>query len=538
MVESYLREDSPWTIGGLLHERAERLGSRVAIEVAGEERTYGALERESARLAAGFAALGVVHGDRIALLLRNSVENVDCWFAIVRLGAVEVPINSANRGHLLRYIIQHSGSRVLVVEEDLVDQVLPLLPELPELRHLVIRQVTPGPPGLGRVGPVVHSLRDLYIDGPALGNRVSPEDLAVILYTSGTTGPSKGVMLSHRANLVAVRHNVWLGGYSESDVLFTVFPLFHINAKYTSVLASIEAGARLLMETRFSASSFIETCRERGITAFNYMGALLTMLMKQPERPDDADNPVRVAFGAPAPVEIWEPFERRFGVTLLEVYGMTETSTSLMNTVSSRQVGSAGRPVQHFEVEIHDEEDRRCPPGVPGEIVVRPRLPDVMFRGYFGMPDETIAAFRNLWFHTGDRGVADAEGWFVFIDRMKDCIRRRGENISSFEVEQVVNTHEAVLESAAFGVPSELTEEEVMVAVVLRPGSSLDPVDLIAHCREGMAHFAVPRYVRLMEELPKTPSQRVQKYLLRQEGLTADTWDREPDADRAGSEAG
>ncbi len=538
MGDAYLRDDAPWTIAGLLHDRADRLGARVAMEVAGEERSYEALESESGRLAAGFAALGVARGDRVALLLRNSVENVDCWFAIVRLGAVEVPINSANRGHLLRYIIQHSGACVVVVEEDLVEQVLPLLPDLPELKHVVIRQVAPGTPHLGRVGPVVHSLRDLYVDGPAVRDRVSPDDLAVILYTSGTTGPSKGVMLSHRANLVAVRHNVWLGGYSESDVLFTVFPLFHINAKYTSVLASIEAGARLLMETQFSASSFIDTCRERGITAFNYMGALLTMLMKQPERSDDAENPVRVAFGAPAPVELWEPFERRFGVTLLEVYGMTETSTSLMNTVTSRRVGSAGRPVQHFEVEIHDEEDRRCPPGLPGEIVVRPRLPDVMFRGYFGMPDATLTAFRNLWFHTGDRGVMDADGWFFFIDRMKDCIRRRGENISSFEVEQVVNTHEAVLESAAFGVPSELTEEEVMVAVVLRPGRSLDLADLIAHCREGMAHFAVPRYLRLMDELPKTPSQRVQKYLLRQEGLTSDTWDRESDADRAGAAAG
>lgn len=304
------------------------------------------------------------------------------------------------------------------------------------------------------------------------------------------------------------------------------------------MLASIEARAQLLMDTKFSASSFIETCRTRGITAFNYMGALLTMLMKQAELPDDADNPVRVAFGAPAPVEIWEPFERRFGITLLEVYGMTETSTSLMNTVASRRVGSAGRPVQHFEVAIHDEQDRPCPPGVPGEIVVRPRMPDVMFRGYFGMPDATLEAFRNLWFHTGDWGRMDADRWFYFIDRMKDCIRRRGENISSFEVEQVVNTHEAVLESAAFGVPSEMTEEEVMVAVVLRPDSTLDHADLIAHCREGMAHFAVPRYVRFMQELPKTPSQRVQKYLLRQQGLTLDTLDREAGAERARSVAG
>lgn len=227
----YLLPDDPWTIGSLLLDRADRCGSKTAIEIAGEERTYGDLERQSARLAAGFAALGVSHGDRVALLLRNSVENVDCWFAVVRIGAVEVPINSANRGHLLQYIIQQSGSRVLVVEEDLVANVLPLLSALPALEHVVVRRSTAVSHEPGRTRVIFHSLDDLYLDEHGVTDRDSPDDLAVILYTSGTTGPSKGVMLSHRANLAAVRHNVWLAGYSACDVLFTVFPLFHINAK-------------------------------------------------------------------------------------------------------------------------------------------------------------------------------------------------------------------------------------------------------------------------------------------------------------------
>jgi carnitine-CoA ligase len=198
-----------------------------------------------------------------------------------------------------------------------------------------------------------------------------------------------------------------------------------------------------------------------------------------------------------------------------------------MNTLDDTRLGSAGKPVAHFQVEIHDENDQPCPPGVPGEIVVRPNFPDVMIREYFGMPDASLAAFRNLWFHTGDRGRTDEDGYFYFIDRMKDAIRRRGENISSFEVERVVNTHDAVLESAAYGVPSDLSEEEVMIAVVVKPDRELDPVDLLDHCQDQMAYFAVPRYVRFVEELPKTPSQRIQKYKLREDGVTGDTWDRD-----------
>jgi crotonobetaine/carnitine-CoA ligase len=348
----------------------------------------------------------------------------------------------------------------------------------------------------------------------------------VLLYTSGTTGPSKGVVLPHTANLTSARHTVWLCRYTADDRLYTVFPLFHINAKYTSTLAAMAAGASLVMDTRFSASGFWDIVRREGITAFNYQGALLTMLMKQPPRPDDADNSVRVAFGAPAPVEIWRDFERRFGLRLVEVYGMTETATSLANTLDDTRVGSCGKPVDHFEVEVHDERGYRCPPGVAGEIVVRPRWPDVMIREYYGMPEATLAAFRNLWFHTGDRARVDDDGYVYFVDRMKDAIRRRGENISSFEVERVVNTHHAVLESAAFGVPSELAEEEVMIVVVHRPGADVEAEALLDFCAERMAHFAVPRYVRFLDALPKTPSQRIQKYKLREEGVTADTWDR------------
>jgi crotonobetaine/carnitine-CoA ligase len=257
------------------------------------------------------------------------------------------------------------------------------------------------------------------------------------------------------------------------------------------------------------------------------MGALVLMLFKQPERDDDADNPVRCAYGAPAPVAVLERFERRFGVELIEVYGSTELGACLQNRRGDRRIGSCGREAPHFIVEIHDEDDNPVGPGIEGEIVVRSREPHVMVEEYFGAPEETLVAFRNLWFHTGDRGRTDEDGWFYYIDRLKDAIRRRGENISSWEVEQVVNDHEAVAESAAIGIPSDLTEEEVMVVVVLQDDAVLPHEALLDFCQERLPHFAVPRYVRFTGELPKNHAQRIQKQELRAEAVTVDTWDRE-----------
>jgi crotonobetaine/carnitine-CoA ligase len=520
--------DAPWVVGDFLREKGRRNGDKVAVEVAGATRTYAELDRCSDRIAAGLHRLGLSRGDRACLMMDNSAENLDTWFGMCKAGIVEVPINTANRGYLLQYIVAQSDARAIVCDEAYLPRLAQVADELPLLEHVVVRRTSTGPLEAQLPSRIArHDLADLALDEEPPRPDLTPADTAVILYTSGTTGASKGVALPHAMNLITARHVAWLARYTSEDLLYTVFPLFHINAKYTSVMAAMAADASLVMDTRFSASGFFDTCRSRGITAFNYQGALLTMLMKQPERDDDADNPVRVAFGAPAPVEIWEAFEARFGLRLIEVYGMTETATSLQNTLDDTRIGSCGKPVPHFEVEIHDEHDQPCPPGVPGEIVVRPRYPDVMIREYHGMPDVTLHAFRNLWFHTGDRAKSDDDGYVYFLDRMKDAIRRRGENISSFEVERVINTHDAVLESAAYGVPSELAEEEVMTAVVVKPGRELSGVELLDFCQERMAHFAVPRYVRFVPELPKTPSQRIQKYKLRDEAVTADTWDRD-----------
>jgi carnitine-CoA ligase len=316
-------------------------------------------------------------------------------------------------------------------------------------------------------------------------------------------------------------------GYTAADRLYSVFPLFHSNARYCSVMAAIEAGADLVMDVKFSASRFWDICREHGVTAFNYQGAMMRILFNQPPRPDDADNPVRLAFGAPCPPEIFTAFERRFGLELTEIYGSTEVSIVTDMPPSDRRVGTAGNESVNYEVAVVDEHDEPVPAGVAGEIVARPKKPGWMFDGYHAMPQATADSWRNLWFHTGDRGLLDEDGYLVFLDRLKDTIRRRGENISSWELECVVAEHPAVGQAAAYGVPSELSEEEVMLAVVPAAGRHVDPTDLVQHCARTLTGFAVPRYVRVMTELPMTPSQRVEKYKLRADGVTPDTWDRE-----------
>ena len=526
--------DEPATIGPWLRACAERHGEREAIEVMGTAKSYAALDGDADRLAGGLAAeVGLRAGDRAAVIMRNSLACIDAWFAMTRAGIVDVPVNVAQRGDGLSYVLGQSRSQAVVCDVEFADRLAEVMPQLPELRHVILHRPEGAEPGAPSFGPgvVVHELPSLYSEAPPRLPALEPSDTAVILYTSGTTGPPKGAMLSHGANLTLTRQTRWLMGYGPADVLYTAFPLFHINARYTTVTVAMEAGARCVLEQRFSASEFWDTCRAKGVTAFNYMGALLMMLWKQPARPDDADHAVRRGFGAPCPPDIWEPFEARFDIRLTEVYGSTEVPIVTQNGIAAvdladRRIGTAGRPSGLYDMRIVDESDNEVPPGVPGEIVVRARPNLATFSGYYDMSEATAESWRGGWFHTGDRGVVDADGYLTFIDRVKDCVRRRGENISSYEVEQSIARHPAVLEAAVVGVPSELSEEEVLACVVLKPGRTLGAGELIEHCEGRMAHFAVPRYLRWMDELPRNASERVQKFELRAEGLTADTWDR------------
>jgi crotonobetaine/carnitine-CoA ligase len=514
-----------WTMGAIVSARAAAQPTRRAVQFESVAVTYGEWDALGNQVANALLASGLEPHSRIAVMLTNQPEFLAAWLGVAKAGLIEVPVNTAYKGDLLAYLLEHAQCEALIIDARWTDRVAAVLDELEYLKTVIV--VGGEPADLGRLRTVSWSDFVTGATTNAPDMQVDPEDASAILYTSGTTGPSKGVVLTHAANFYLARNVVELMDYGSSDIVFNAFPLFHVNARYSGLLPVMYADGESVLYSRFSASGFWDTCRARGVTAFNYMGAMLMMLYKQPERPDDADNPVRRAYGAPAPVTIYEDFERRFGMQLVEVYGSTEAGTVTMNTVDNFRVGSCGRPVPYFEVRIHDEHDHPLPAGEIGEIVVRPREPNALFNRYHGMPDETLAAFRNLWFHTGDRGTTDADGYFYYVDRMKDAIRRRGENISSWEVEKVVTAHESVAEAAAIGVPSELTEEEVLIVVVAKPGHEIDPISLLDLCQERLPHYAVPRYVRITAELPKTPSQRIEKYRLRAEGLLPGTWDRE-----------
>jgi crotonobetaine/carnitine-CoA ligase len=288
------------------------------------------------------------------------------------------------------------------------------------------------------------------------------------------------------------------------------------------------ADAQVVLSDRFSASNFWDEIRKYGATQFNYLGAVMTILSKQEPKPEDADVKVRYAFGAACPADVMETLEERFGFMCLEGFGMSEIGLAIHDAIGNRRRGSCGKVLDgFFDVKLFDDDDNEVATGEIGEIVVRPKMPYIMMTEYYNMPDKTLEAYRNLWFHTGDYAKKDADEFFYFVDRKKDAMRRRGENISSFEVEKVINTHPSVLESAVFAVPSELGEDEVMAAVVRKHGMNGSPAELIEFCNDRMAHFAVPRYLDFVSELPKTPTNRIEKYRLRQAGITKTTWDRE-----------
>jgi crotonobetaine/carnitine-CoA ligase len=349
----------------------------------------------------------------------------------------------------------------------------------------------------------------------------------MILYTGGTTGPSKGVVMTNHFYCFYAQMVARSIGYTEHDISYTCMPLFHINAQIGSVVSALYAGARVALYQRFSARSFWNEICSSGATVFLGMGTVGNILMKNSPAPEDSRNNVRLAVIVPPPADL-EGFERRFGLRLIyETFGMTECLIIPPRLYEPRRPGCCGKPVDEYEVRIADNDDDEVRPGETGEILMRPRQPYTMMSGYYKMAEATLDAFRNLWFHTGDLGYIDEEGFLYYVGRKKDAIRRRGENISAHEVENVVNQHPSVLESAAVAVPSELGEDDVKIVVVLRPGASLEPDELIRFCGGRMAYFMVPRYVDLRDSLPKNPSQRIEKYKLRAEGNSSTTWDRE-----------
>lgn len=515
----------------LTHTLAEEL-DRAAAEVPDKpflrfvdgEWTYGVFHETVEALAAGLHAAGVRAGNNVSLLLPNSIEFAVAWFALARLGAVAAPVNTEFKGAPLADALNLVGSRLLIVHDALWPQFAAVRGDLAAIDQVVLVGAD-----LPREGTVAWTH---LIDGdapPAPSAHRHFSDPALILYTSGSTGRSKAAVISNRFVLRQAQGVIDGLGLRPDDVLYCPYPMFHLDAAVMTVAPALLLRSVAAIGVRFSVSRYWDEVRALKATVFDFMGATLTMLWKQPPSPSDRDHTARLGWGVPLPD--WAPeFEARFGCRLVELYGSTEVGTILYTPQDApRRPGSCGVPMGPWEVRLIDEGGFAVADGMPGELVVRSTEPSVLMDGYWGMPDATLAAFRDQWFHTGDLLTRDADGWYSFVGRRKDIIRRRGENISAAEVEMALETHPDVMECAAVGVPSEMTEDDLLVCVVPRDGSTLTPQLLAAWCAGRMARFMVPRYLRFLPALPKTPTDKVEKFRLRDLGTTG-AWDREAPA--------
>lgn len=467
---------------------------------------------------------GLIAGDRVAVQLNNRIEFLSVFTGCALLGLILVPINTASRGSQLAYYLRNSRAKVFITEPTLIANLV----SANEASEESIK-------GLEMIWSLdsfdqrsnLIKIKDFAEVKRAEKIQESKADAtlpAMIMYTSGTSGPSKGVMCSHAQLFWWGLHSIKNIGINEKDVLYTCLPLFHVNALNTFYQA-LMCGGKIVLGGKFSVKHFYEELAKTEATITYLLGAMIPMLLSR--NPDASENAhkVRTALAPGASAQHYQSFESRTGIKMLDGYGSTETNFVICTPRNERRPGSMGKVVEGFDAKVVDLLDNEVPNGMPGELILRNSNPFAFSLGYFEMPEKTTEAWRNLWFHTGDRVVRDEEGYFRFLDRMKDSIRRRGENISSFEVEQVVGAHHSIAEIAAYAVPSDLAEDEVMCALVLKEGVAYEPLEIIKWAEVRLPYFAVPKYLRVMKELPKTENGKVQKYKLREQGKTRDTWD-------------
>ena len=526
-MRQYKREEL--SLGNLARMKAKDNKGKPFLVFNGLDLTYDQFNEMVNRTAGGFAAQGVKRGDKIGLMLPNSPELLYTIFALAKIGAVSVPINTAYKGDLLEHILKSSDSSMLLVEDEWLDRVAFVEDKLPGLHKVFSR--TPGgaakPTGLKKPLANVRSL----LDHPAVEPDAAMDhgELQALMYTSGTTGASKGVQVHQAHGPTAALAFIDYLLLTEQDTIFSPMPLFHGIGFWQGVLGALMADAKIVIADRFSASQWWPNIRKHKATVGMGIFSVVPILLNQPPSPEDKKHSMRAFYLGPSSLD--KAMHDRFGVRSIEIYGSTEVGICTGAPYGENRPGSCGRARDSvYDVHVLDDLDREVPPGTPGEICIRPKVPFSVFSGYYNFDNATVKAWRNLWFHSGDRGFMDKDGFFFFMDRQKDALRRRGENVSSFEVERVINAHPAVLETAIVAVPSEIGEDEIKACIVLKSGAAVAPEAILDFCQERMAYFMVPRFIEFYKALPKTPTEKVEKYKLRQEGnqgITPATWDRD-----------
>ena len=501
------------TVGRVLESGAQAWPRKIAVDLGSAKFTYSDLWSRARRAAQALAAQGVERGDAVLVMLDNSIEFLDAWLGLALVGGVQVPVNTQYLGEILRHQVKDSGASLMIVDEAYVERIAALGVDRGGLRRLLVVGRTDAPDGLESaswerlLAASAEIAEDRIVDA-------AEHEIVAIMYTSGTTGPSKGVRVAHAHAYTYASSAARIMQLTEDDVYFAPLPLFHIAGQWALVYAALQTGATAVVRRRFSVSDFWAVARESKANVSFLLGAMANFLARQEPRPEDRDNPMERMLMVPL-VDGLDDFRRRFDVRVCTCYGSTEVNVPIVSDYEVTDPSIAGRVVDGFDVRIVDDSDREVAVGEVGELVVRSAEPWILATEYHRNPEATVRLFRNMWLHTGDAFKRDGRGNYYFVDRIKDYIRRRGENISSFEVEREVNMHPSVLESAAVAVRSAATEDDLKVVVVAKPGRSVEPDELREFLRGRVPRFMVPDIVEVVAELPKTPTGKIQKHLLR-----------------------
>lgn len=539
-------ERADWTLPRVLQRRAVSHRDATFIEIPEDQfsLTFGQTYQRSLGVAAGFINAGATNGDRVLIMASNRPELVLGWFGASCAGLVEAPINTAYRGRFLEHQVRTISPRFAIIEPEFAERFVESREACSSLEHFFV---------IGETAAAASAIDALRVAGWAADQfavlfaapvpepvPVAPSETAAIFFTSGTTGLSKGVTMSHAHMHFFAEEYRDMTKLTDADVELTVLPLFHGNAQFAAVVPALLAGCKVIVRHRFSATRWSAIVRESGTTVTNLLGVMMDLIGKQPSDPLDSQNALRCIDAIPTAWSIVDGFKERFGVEhIVEAYGLTEVPNPILTPLGSdRPLGSAGLGVEEFfDIRIVDPAtDQVVSDGGVGELVVRPKEPWIITSGYWGMPEATLGTFRNLWFHTGDSMRRDDQGWYYFVDRIKDAIRRKGENISSYEIEEAFLAHDGIHEAAAVAVPADgdaAAEDEVLLVCVRIKDAAVSAEDLWSWAEDRVPYFAIPRYVWFVDVLPKTPTERVEKVKLRATWHEGDVADRGPSVRRA-----
>nr|HID59435.1 ATP-dependent acyl-CoA ligase [Desulfobacterales bacterium] len=502
-------------IRNFIQEKARRNRDKVYLYFGDLRISYEDFNKNIDSLAWGLVRAGIQKGDRVCLMLPNSPEFLYSWFALSKIGGIMVPVNFAFKKHELKYILNHSGAKAIIIDGTKAELVEDVREECTALRLVISHRRT----AMNTI--LFEELKENAASGsPPVP--IGDEDVAAIIYTSGTTGPPKGVVHVHRSYVLSGQAFLRRVPVGPNDRLLTSLPLFHVNAQFYSTMGSLAADASLILIEKFSSSRFWDQVRRYKATQFSLISVMVRMLLNRPQSSEDRNHAVEWVNTGGAPKDLIEEFEDRFGVKVIEGYGLTECPLVCQNPYDGvRKPGSIGLPTKYpdpnttfAEMKIVDQEGNELREGEIGEIIVKS---PIMMKGYFRDPKKTAETIRDGWVYTGDYGFKDEDGYFYFFERKKEIIRRRGENISPVEVETVINRHPKVLESAVIPVPSDLGEDEVKAIVVVREGEDISEEEVIEWCKKELAYFKVPSVVEFRDDIPKTETGKIARSVLRKE---------------------